>query len=155
MALTTARNTPRLGTSTFIDSIYVPAAASQTFYTGALVATNAAGYLVPGSTATTLTAVGVLGAQPDRVNAPSYTSGGSAGADSFQVQVGTFKFNNSVSDPIDQADLLKVCYIEDDETVAATGTGKSIAGKVVGIDDENSSTGAGIWVAVGVTPAGL
>jgi hypothetical protein len=155
MALTTARNTPQQGVSSYIDSIYVPCAASQTFYTGALVATNASGYLVPGSTATTLTATGVIGAQPGKVLAPSYTSTSNAGETKLQVMVGTFKFNNSGSDPVVQADLNKVCYIEDDETVAHTGTGKSIAGRVVGIDDSTSTTGAGVWVAIGVTPLGL
>ena len=57
------------------------AAPSQTFYLGALVATNAAGYLVPGATATTLTAAGVIGPQPFKLPATSYTSTGVTGAD--------------------------------------------------------------------------
>lgn len=155
MALSKPRNTPRRMDGQHNDSISVPSAASQTFYPGALVATNASGYLVPGATATTLTAVGVFGEQPFFVPAVSYTSTAVAGADQYQVQMGQFKFANSGGDPVVQADLLKVCYIVDDETVCHTGTGKSVAGTVMGIDDETSPTGAGVWVAVGRTPAAL
>ncbi len=152
MALSKPRTTQRRLDGTSNDAISVPPASAQTFYPGALVAVNASGLLVPGSTATTLTAVGVFGEQPFLVPATSYLS---AAATEFQVQVGTFKFSNSGGDPVVQADLGKACYIVDDETVCHTGTGKSLAGVVVGIDDSEKPTGAGVWVAIGRTPAAL
>lgn len=155
MALSAPRITPRRADGTMNNALAVPAAINTTFYLGALVATNAGGYLVNGSTATTLTAMGVFGNQPFGVPAVSFTSSGVTGADVYEVQRGTFKFANSGSDAVVQGDLGKVCYIEDNLTVAHTGTGKSVAGTVMGLDGEDSPTGAGVWVAVGVTPAGL
>lgn len=148
-ALSTARSTPRKADSSVNNSLAFGCAASQTFYVGALVALNASGYLVPGATATTLTAVGVIGTQPNLVAAPSYASTAVAGATILEVQLGTFKFVNSGSDAVVQADIGKVVYIEDDQTVAHTSTGKSVAGVCVGIDDSTSPTGAGVWVRVG------
>ena len=150
MALTTARNTRRRADSRMNDSVTVAAAASQTFYTGALVCTNSSGYLVPGSTATTLTAVGVIGPQRNRVPAISYTSGSVAGVDLFDVQVGTFNFNQTAGDEFTVANLFKVCYVTDDETVAKTGAGKSVAGRLIALDDDGQA-----WVEIGVAPVGL
>ncbi len=157
MALSGPRITPRRVDGTVNDSVAVDAAPSQTFYLGALVATNAAGYLVPGATATTLTATGVIGAQPFKVPATSYTSTGVTGAAAnvFEVQVGTFLFANDAGDALVQADFNKVCYITDDFTVCKTGTGKSVAGTFKGLNPATDPQGPGAWVAVGVTPAGL
>lgn len=151
MALTTPRNTPRRMTADFVNSTSVLTAASQTFYPGALVALNASGYLVPASTATTLTAVGVIGEQPFLVPATSYVSGAVAGVLRLEVQKGVFKFTNQSNDLITQAEIGKVCYMTDDETVCKTGTGKSIAGTVWEIDPDDG----GVWVNIGATPAGL
>lgn len=151
MALASARLTPQRATSLLNDTLPCKANAGSVFFVGALCATDADGYLVPGATATTLTAAGVFCNQPDRVPAQSYTAASPDGTDTFIVKRGTFKFNNSGTDPVTQASMNKVCYIVDDETVAATnGTNtRSVAGLVRGIDDDTSPTGAGVWVEVG------
>lgn len=132
MPLSNDRNTPHKDTETIV----VPLAANAKIYGGALVAANATGFAVPGSVATTLT---YLGRAENKVD----NTGGADGAKSIQVRrKKAFKWVNSGADPISQADLGKVCYIVDDQTVAKTnGTGtRSAAGKVMALDTD------GVWV---------
>ncbi|MDH4122381.1 MAG: hypothetical protein OEV94_11830 [Deltaproteobacteria bacterium] len=132
-ALTTARNTPeRAG-----NDLSLPVAANAKIYQGALVAVNATGFAVPGSTATTLKAVG-------RANAQADNTGGADGAVSAKVSRGVFKFSNSGADPIGQANVGGTAYIVDDQTVAATnGAGtRSAAGKIIDIESD------GVWVEI-------
>jgi hypothetical protein len=70
-------------------------------------------------------------------------SAGAAGAISLTYRAGQFAFANLASDLITQAEVGKVCYIVDDQTVAKTnGTGtRSPAGIVEGIE----GTGV-VWV---------
>ncbi len=131
-ALTADRNTPRQ------QGVHVSAlmAATAVIHAGALVAINATGYAVPGSTATGLTYFG-------RAEEAKDNSGGADGDETVLVRrQDAFQWENSGTDPVGQASLGKVCYIEDDQTVAATdGTGtRSEAGIVIGIDAD------GVWV---------
>ncbi len=134
MALSADRNTPMKDG----ELISVPMATNTTIYAGSLVVANGSGYAAPGSTATTLTA---LGRAEERK-----TNSGANGAASILVRRGAvFKFKNSGTDPVVQATLGKTCYIVDDETVSATNAGgntQSAAGKVVGIDAD------GVWVEI-------
>ncbi len=132
VALTSDRNTPRRTG----DISSGPVAASQLIFAGALVARNSAGYLVKGSTATGLTGVGRAEERVDN-------SAGAAGADTLRYRAGTHLFANSAStDLITIADIGKVCWIVDDQTVAktsATNT-RSKAGIVEDVD------ATGVWV---------
>lgn len=132
MPLSDDRNTPHK------DGQLVPVkvAANAVIFAGALVAANASGFAVPGSVATTLT---YLGRADEAVN----NTGGSNGDITVNVRRGkAFKWKNSGADPVTQASLGKVCYIVDDETVAATnGTNtRSAAGIVIQLDSD------GVWV---------
>lgn len=132
MALTADRNTQMKDG----ELIGVPVAASVKIFAGSLVAANATGYATPGAVATTLT---YLGRAEEYVD----NSAGAAGAKTVQVRRRkAFKFKNAAADLIVQADLGKVCYIYDDETVAKTNgaSTRSAAGTVVGIDTD------GVWV---------
>lgn len=114
--------------------ISVPVAASAKLFAGAIVAANATGFAVPGSTATTLT---YLGRAEESVD----NTGGGNGAVAVQVRrLSAFKWANDGS--ITQAHLGKTAYIVDDQTLAATnGTGtRSAAGSIVGIDAD------GVWI---------
>lgn len=116
------------------DLVVLGVAASTTIHQGALVCANAAGYAVPGATATTLTAIGVA--------QNSVVSGSVAGDVRINVKRGTFLFKNAAADPITIADTGKSCFIVDDETVAKTdGTStRSKAGIVHEVSD------GGVWV---------
>ncbi len=130
-ALTTDRNTPMKD----VELIPVPVAAVKVF-AGGLAAANATGYATPGATATTLTYLGRFEETVDN-------TGGAAGAKTVLVRRGVaFKFANLGADPVTQASQGKVCYIVDDQTVAATnGTNtRSAAGVVVGVEAD------GVWV---------
>jgi hypothetical protein len=118
------------------ELISVPVAATKKIYAGSLVAASATGYATPGAVAATLTYLGRAEEQVDN-------SAGADGAKAVLVRTGkAFKFKNSAADAVTQASLGKVCYIVDDETVAATSdTGaRSAAGKVVGVEAD------GVWV---------
>jgi hypothetical protein len=133
MALSAPRNTLTKGR----DVLVVPVAAATVIHAGALVALNASGLGVPGSVATTLTAAG-------RAEESADNSAGAASAISVTVRRGVFLFKNHGADPVVQADLLKDCFIVDDETVAKTnGTNtRSKAGKVVEVETN------GVWVEI-------
>ncbi len=124
-----------------------PVATGAVLYIGALVALNAAGFLVRAATATTLKVAGILGDQPFQVPGPSISNLGADGAKTAEVQMGvTALLNNYDSDPVGQDDVLNDCYMIDDETVAATsgGSTRSKAGRVIEVTDQ------GVWVAIGV-----
>ncbi|MDR3561898.1 MAG: hypothetical protein P4N59_10755 [Negativicutes bacterium] len=133
MSLTHDRNTPYRSR----DFITLPIEANTTIFAGSLVAVNAAGNAVPGSTATTIKAVGR--SEQYVVNNP-----GAAGAQTVTVRRGVFKFANDSADPVAVANLLANCYITDDQTVAATSATntKSVAGKVIEVDSD------GVWVEI-------
>lgn len=132
MPLSADRNTPYRDA----DLIGVPAAAGVKVFAGALVVANAAGFAAPGATATTLTYLG---------RAEDFTDN-TAGTDAARTVMvrrrKAFKWLNSSIDPVGQASMGKVCYIVDDQTVAATNGGntRSVAGKVWAIDAD------GVWV---------
>ena len=129
-ALTHDRNTPEREANFLV----LPMAAGVTIYAGSLVAVNASGLAVPGSTATGLTAAGR--AEEYKVNS------GADGAEFITVRRGVFKFLNAAADAVTLP--LSTCYIVDDQTVAATnGTNtRSIAGKALAIDTD------GVWVDI-------
>lgn len=133
MFLTADRNTQMKDD----ELINVPIAANAKIYAGSLVAANASGYATPGAASTTLTYLGRAEEQVDN-------TGGANGAKTVNVRRRkAFKWKNSGTSAVTQAELGKVCYIEDDQTVSKTdqaGT-LSAAGVVVGIDSD------GVWVA--------
>ncbi len=133
-ALTDARNT--LVTEAVLRAL--PVAAGAIIYPGAQVVLNSAGFLEPGSSAVGKTAVG---------RAEEYASnvGGVDGACTVLVRRGTFAWVNSTgADAITEANVGALCYVVDDQTVAATNGGntRSIAGVVWRVDAD------GVWVTV-------
>ena len=134
MPLAADRNTP------FKDGELIPVqvATNVKIYGGALVAANAAGFGVPGTVATTLTALG-------RAESFVDNTGGADGAKTVLVRrQKVFKFLNHAADLVVQADFGKTCYIVDDQTVAKTNGGatRSAAGKVLGVEAD------GVWVYI-------
>lgn len=132
-ALTADRDTPRRAGDTYS----FPMAASVTCYAGALAVLDSDGNCKPGVTGTGLIAVGRVAAQA--------TNGATAAA-AVVVERGTFRWANSAAaDAITKANIGEVCYIVDDQTVAATSGSatRSPAGIVADVDD------AGVWVTCG------
>lgn len=132
MALSADRGTPeRAG-----DVYEFTPNSGAVIYRGALVALNAGGFLVPGSTSTTLKAVGRAETGTADINAPTGR---------VKVRRGVFRFKNSASsDAITDADWGANVYIVDDETVAKTNgsTTRSVAGICRGVDAD------GVWVEI-------
>lgn len=145
--LTTARNTPVRLDPMYSNRGSFPMGTGAVLFVGALVALNAAGFLVRAATATTLKVAGILGDQPFQVPSDRISNLGADGAKSAEVQMGvTALLNNSDTDPITQDDVMNDAWIVDDETVAATsgGSTRSKAGRIIEVTDQ------GVWVALGV-----
>lgn len=136
-ALTQPRNTPeRPG-----NRRGYPVGANVRCFAGGIAVKNAAGFAVPATTATGLTALGRFAHDADN-------TGGANGALRVEVERGIFRFENSAAgDELTAADIGAVCYLVDDQTVAkthATNT-RSPAGIVDDVDD------VGVWVAIDPT----
>ncbi|MAZ84129.1 MAG: hypothetical protein CME90_11055 [Hoeflea sp.] len=130
-ALAADRNTPRRQG----DLLNGLLAASVAVFGGAIVMRNDAGYLTKGATATGLVGVGV--AQERK------TGGASAGDETLNYRKGIFRFANSAStDEITIAEIGKLCFVVDDQTVAKTdgSAARSPAGFVADVD------AIGVWV---------
>lgn len=110
-----------------------PAAAGVLIYEGGIVARDAAGNLTKGQTAVGLVGVGIATHRCDNSN-------GVAGAVRCRVAVETAILANDSGDAVTAADIGKVCYLVDDQTVAKTHA-------------TNTRSPAGI--VADVTPAGV
>ena len=137
--LTTVRDTSEIAQGAKFLSL--PVKGATTIFQGSLVALDANGYAVPGSTAENLTAAG-------RAEETVENKGGDGDA-VIRVSRGTFVFENSTSGKITAAEVLGPCYIEDDQTVTKTATSASVAGLVIRVDDE----GVAVEMGFGYTPA--
>jgi hypothetical protein len=111
-----------------------PVAAATTLFTGALGALDANGRVVKAADTAGLRCAG-------RIDRDVDNSGGGAGALTVTMSRGCFKYANSVANPVVQASVGKVAYVEDDTTVAITTANKIIAGRIVAIDADG-----GIWI---------
>ena len=134
-ALTNVRDTSELGGK----YIALPVKGATTIYQGAIVAVDANGYAIPGKKAASLKAAG-------RAEETVENKGGDGDA-VIRVSRGTFVFENSTSGKITAADVLGLGYMEDDQTVTKTGTGASVAGLVIRVDDE----GVAVEMGFGLT----
>lgn len=133
VAMTQDRNTSRRERGL----LQVLVAASAMIFAGSIVCVNADGFAVEGDTDPDLIYMG-------RAEHAVDNTGGADGNVSLLVRTdGAFQFENSATDPVTQASIGMLCWVVDNQTVAATsGTGtRSACGRVVGIDSE------GVWVA--------
>ncbi|MBI1408128.1 MAG: hypothetical protein GC145_18605 [Caulobacter sp.] len=108
------------------------------------------GFLRPGRTGQggtdALKAADAAGYKAVGVFVESATGGVADGDVTVQVQAGCFNFANSAgADEITIADVGKVAFIVDDETLARTSAGgtRAIAGPIIDVDED------GVWAEVG------
>ncbi|GEO82277.1 hypothetical protein [Pararhodospirillum oryzae] len=127
-ALTSDRDTPSRDGKTY----GYPIKAGAVIFAGALVMLDADGWAVPASEATTLTPAGRA--------ARSATGGATDGAATVVVERGVFRWANAGD--ITRAHLGDPAHAVDDQTVAATATGRSACGVIRDIDS------LGVWVEV-------
>lgn len=127
-ALTSARSTRKYSWDTVPYQISVKMKGSTTIYQGGLVVLDG-GYAKPGATATGLVAFGRA--------EETKTNSGADGAVTILVSFGAFKWANSAGgDAVTDANVGGLCYIVDDQTVMATATGKSAAGRVLAVESD-------------------
>ncbi len=125
MALTAGRNTPEVAEG---RTLVLPVKGATIIFDGSLVALNANGFAVPGDNVAGLTAAGRAEEYVDN-------SAGADGAVKVRVRRGVFKWSNDSVAPVTAQHVMKNCYILDDETVTSTAADASVAGKVIGLED--------------------
>jgi len=121
-----------------VEKDWLPLAAGVRLFAGGIVAINAAGYAVPGATATNIIAAG-------RAEQTIDNALGAAGDQKVEIRRGAFLYANSGgADAITIADRYKDCFLVDDQTVARTNGGATRvrAGRVVRVEP------AGVWVYI-------
>lgn len=134
-ALTAERNTRTKATAA-VRTNSGGVAAATTIWLGALIAVNAAGFIVPASDTAALKVVGI--ANETVVNA------GAAGAKSVVYQTGLVVELENAGGAIVQASMHRTCVVADDQSVttAAVATNDIVAGVVQGF------TSTKVWVYV-------
>jgi hypothetical protein len=121
-----------------LRDIGYPVGAGVKIFAGALVLINGTGFAQP---ATTAAALGIAGVAREFMD----NTGGADGAKVVTVRQGAFRFVNG--DAIAQADVGKVAYAVDDQTVSKGAAGKSPVGVIVEVE------AGGVWVAIRPRPA--
>lgn len=113
-------------------------ASNAVIYQGGLVTVNSTGYAKAAATTSGERVIGVCLSKVDN------SGGGADGALKVQVQTGLFKFANDGTYPVAQADVGRIVYVKDDQTVQTSlgGTGV-IAGRMEELDADG-----GVWVYV-------
>jgi len=150
-ALTAAKKIKKLDGPEFSRKCKVKG--SVKLYHGALAAVDADGYIIPASTAADLV-VGVINLQVQGSDDPGYTgqalgstlpttgnlidtTGLADGARTVVVERGVFKFLNKAGDlVVDPTHVFRDVFVEDSQTVRATGAGTIKAGVCVAFDDD-------------------
>lgn len=131
-ALVQDRNTPHRENVDFTH----PVAAAQKIYAGSIVMRDTAGNAVKGAPAAGQKALGVAQEQADN-------TGGAAGAIDVRVRLGAFRFANDGT--VTRADIGRLAYVVDDQTVAGNDNvgARSALGAILDVD------AVGVWVDVG------
>lgn len=128
-AATTSIDTPERSGAV----VNLPIAAATAILAGTLVALDSSGNLVNAADTAGLRVIGRAEQEVDN-------SAGIAGALTANVKRGVFFFANSATAAVDPDDVGKLCYVEDNQTVAETSTHFVKAGRVVEV------TADGVWV---------
>ncbi len=137
-ALAKSRDTKRYGAEPMPAKHAVKVKANTKVWAGGIAVIDA-GYAAPAREATGLLCYGRFEADVDN-------TGGAAGAKTVEILSGCFKYANSAAgDLIAQADVGKLCYLVDDQTVAKTdnSAARSVAGRIESVDAD------GVWVLMG------
>lgn len=112
-ALAAARRVSRMGQHAVLDKLYLPVAAAANCHAGGLAVIED-GYVKPAAAGINLKPVGIFERDADN-------SAGTAGALSVEVRAGVYPFKNSATtDAVTQADVGRLVYMVDDQTVART-----------------------------------
>lgn len=109
-------------------NLEIPVKAGVHIEAGMIVAIKS-GLAIVGAKTTGATAVGVAQCDADNRN-------GADGEVFVKVKRGTFKVSNSTDNPVTQVNLFDKAYFADAYSVTAVGTGSSVVGKILAIDDE-------------------
>jgi hypothetical protein len=111
------------------DFVIAPVADNTTIYAGNLTALDSGGNAVECDDIAGLRCQGRL--ELDIVNGLTYQNDNEA-----TIKRGVFKYQNSTINPVAQANVGSMCYVENSQTVATTSTHKVKAGIVVEVDSD-------------------
>lgn len=119
------------------EYVNVPVKAAATIYEGTLVCVDSSGYAHPGADTSGYKVIGVAEEKSEAV------TGESDGDRVIKVRTGVHKLANSSGAPVVAATIGRLCYVADDQTVAASDSNNVVAGIAMEIDED-----LGIWVDV-------
>lgn len=144
-ALDNARDTVEIANRA--KTLVLPVKGGTTIYQGAIVALDTNGYAIPGQKAADLTTAGRA--------EETIKNTGADGAAVIRVTRGVFIYENTATaaNKVTTAHILKLCYLEDDQTVTALATGSSAAGLVIRVDDNGVAVELGSGFAAPTTEA--
>ena len=111
------------------DFVIAPVALTTTIYAGNLTALDPTGNAVEADDIAGLRLQGRL--ELDIVNGLTYQNDNEA-----TIKRGVFKYQNSTTHPLAQANVGSICFVQDSQTVASTSTNRVKAGVVVEIDSD-------------------
>ena len=128
-AATTPIDTPERPGAVLARSV----AAATVLFAGTLGASDGNGRAVPASDTAGLRVIG-------RVEETADNSAGGNDAMAAKMMRGTFRYANSLANPVLASGVDRDCFVEDNQTVASTTTHHVKAGRVVAVDAQ------GVWV---------
>jgi hypothetical protein len=107
-------------------------------YRGSMGAVDAVGYARAAANVAGLRVVGRIDGSPDSALSTDAldNTGGDAGDKSFNADMGCFKYANSGTNALTQADVGRLCFVEDDNTVASYASAGVVAGLVVAVETD-------------------
>ena len=124
MALDAGRNTVEIADG---KTLVLPVKAATKIYEGGIVMVDG-GFAVAGQKAANLITAG---------RAEEYVDNTGADGDvTIKVRRGVFMYENDTTNPVTESDVLKDCYVLDDETVTILDIDASKAGKILGFEDD-------------------
>jgi len=132
--LTQNRNNAQISDDPISSKLNLSVAASTHLYQGSMVGVNSAGNLTKAVAPVPAGGLVLIG----RIDKEKDNSLGAAGALTGDVTQGSFKWDNSGTDPITVADLGFPCYFSDDHTVCRTDSAgtRPYGGIVQGVDSD-------------------
>lgn len=105
----------------------IPAKGGAELTEATMAAIGADGYAVAATASAGLRVAGCVQKYCDNRN-------GADGEQSVSVKRGAFVWENDGT--IKETDILKLCYIKDEETVTITADGSSVAGTILAVEDD-------------------
>ncbi len=130
------------------ERLFFPIADNVIIYEGALVQVNASGLATPAGIATTADTHLYHTVGRAQQTYDNTVAGHAASAFTVEVAQGAFEWDNSVGDPVAQADVMTTVYAENDSIIAKTSATSTLAKAGIFVGFSNDFTARPIVITV-------